>query len=474
MKLSKRLKLLVVFCIILTVILATALYGQRRDMEHSYSKIKQLIEVQLSIDLVRSNLWLLQQFQDQKAIAEASSSIERLQKMINITAELPLNEYERRLLHNIRRHEQNVVLLLQLSEQKLTSNGEFDPDSTSNAALTARYNMIVQSLSEDSLRFQQVTIQNSLDSESRHLYFNAALVLAIALLVTLFSLQTLTSFKRKFHMLQRGIKAVAKGDLDSKLAMPAGDEFAELADSFNDMKHELQVTMQRRDQLQHEVEAKTKQLEKQQTKLRQMAEYDDLTQIYNRGAAQNYISKSLERCKRQHELAAVLFIDLDNFKPINDKFGHKVGDIVLRQLAERMTETLRASDIVARLGGDEFIIYLDPLKDHEQISIVANKLRRLGEDVYIDDIQQMLDVGLSIGSAIYPEHGSNLTELISYADHQMYHQKKLRKQQAARLAKQHLLEEQQAEAQSDLPTSPNAPKKVTSPLVFVDFQADKQ
>lgn len=472
MKLSKRLKLLVVFCIMLTVILAVALYGQRRDMAHSYGKIKQLIEVQLSIDLVRSNLWLLQQFQDKKAIAETRDSIQRLQRMIDITSELPLNEYERRLLHNIRRHEQNVVLLLQLSERKLTSGTEFDADSTSNAALTARYNMIVQSLSEDSLRFQQVTIQNSLDSESRHLYFNAALVLAIALLVTLFSLQTLTSFKRKFHTLQRGIKAVAKGDLASKVAMPGGDEFSELADSFNDMKHELQVTMQRRDQLQQEVEAQTKQLQKQQDKLRQMAEYDDLTQIYNRGAAQNYISKSLERSKRQQELAALLFIDLDNFKPINDQFGHKVGDIVLRELADRMTETLRASDIIARIGGDEFIIWLDPLKDREQIAFVANKLKRLGEDIYIDEIQQMLDVGLSIGSAIYPENGANLTELIGYADQQMYYQKKLRKQQAERLAKQRQLVEQKDLTPND--TSNPATKKVASPLVFVDFQADKQ
>ncbi len=457
MRLSKRLKLLVVLCIMLTVILALALYGQRKDMQQSYSKINQLIEVQLTIDLVRANLWLLQQFQDQKAVSETRSAVERLQRMIDITAEMPLNEYEKRLLHNIRRHQHNITLLLQLSENKSDSQGEVNAEATSNAALTARYNTIVQSLSEDSLRFQQITIRNSLDSESKHLFFNATLILAIALIVTLFSLQTLNSFKRKFGMLKHGIQELARGDLSSKLSMPPGDEFAELSDAFNQMKHELMQTMQRRDELQQEVEAQTKQLMQQQEKLRQMAEYDDLTGIYNRGAAQNYISISLERCKRQQTQAAVLFIDLDDFKPINDQFGHKIGDFVLKELANRMTHTLRASDIIARLGGDEFIIWLDPLKDDEQIVTVTEKLGKLGHDIYIEELQQMLDVRISVGSSIYPEHGSNITELISHADQQMYQQKKINKQQN----------------QFKQPKEASAETKKLSPLVYVDFRTDK-
>ncbi|MCH1920878.1 diguanylate cyclase [Shewanella sp. A3A] len=457
MRLSKRLKLLVVLCIMLTVILALALYGQRKDMQQSYGKINQLIEVQLTIDLVRANLWLLQQFQDQKAVSETRTAVERLQRMIDVTAEMPLNEYEKRLLHNIRRHQHNITLLLQLSENKSDNQGEVSADATSNAALTARYNTIVQSLSEDSLRFQQITIRNSLESESKHLFFNATLILAIALIVTLFSLQTLTSFKRKFGMLKQGIQELARGDLSSKLSMPPGDEFAELADAFNHMKHELMQTMQRRDELQQEVETQTKQLMQQQEKLRQMAEYDDLTGIYNRGAAQNYIAISLERCKRQQTQAAVLFIDLDDFKPINDQFGHKTGDFVLKELASRMMHTLRASDIIARLGGDEFIIWLDPLKDKQQITTVIEKLMALGNDIYIEELQQMLDVRLSIGSSIYPEHGSNITELISHADQQMYQQKKINKQQN----------------QLKQPKEASAETKKLSPLVYVDFRSDK-
>lgn len=457
MTLSKRLKLLAVLCIILTIILALALNGQRKEMEDSYAKVNQLIEVQLTIDLVRANLWLLQQFQDQKAVSETRSAVDRLQRMIDITAELPLNEYEKRLLHNIRRHQHNITLLLQLSENKSTNRHEVSAEATSNAALTARYNTIVQSLSEDSLRFQQITIRNSLDSESKHLFFNATLILAIALIVTLFSLHTLNSFKRKFGTLKQGIQQLAQGDLSSKLTMPQGDEFAELADTFNQMKHELMQTMQRRDELQKEVEAQTEQLLLQQEKLRQMAEYDDLTGIYNRGAAQNYIAISLERCKRQQTQAAVLFIDLDDFKPINDQFGHRVGDIVLKELANRMMHTLRASDIIARLGGDEFIIWLDPLKGDNQIDTVVEKLRSLGHDIYIEELQQMLDVGLSIGSSIYPEHGNNLTELISYADQQMYQQKRINKQPP----------------QLKRPTEPSTEAKKVSPPVYVDFRTDK-
>lgn len=457
MTLSKRLKLLVVLCIMLTVILALALYGQRKDMRQSYTKINQLIEVQLTIDLVRANLWLLQQFQDQKAVAETRSAVERLQRIIDITATMPLNEYEKRLLHNIRRHQHNITLLLQLSASKSDGQTEVSAEATSNAALTARYNTIVQSLSEDSLRFQQITIRNSLESESKHLFLNASLILVIALTVTLFSLHTLNSFKRKFGTLKQGIQALAQGDLSSRLSMPPGDEFAELSDAFNQMKHELMQTMQRRDELQQEVEEQTKQLVQQQEKLRQMAEYDDLTGIYNRGAAQNYIAISLERCKRQQTQAAVLFIDLDDFKPINDQFGHKIGDIVLKELANRMMHSLRASDIIARLGGDEFIIWLDPLKDDEQIATVTEKLSRLGHDIYIEELQQMLDVNLSIGASVYPQHGNNLTELITHADQQMYQQKKINKQQN----------------RLNRPSEESTPTKKGSPLVYVDFRTDK-
>ncbi|KFZ37276.1 hypothetical protein HR45_11415 [Shewanella mangrovi] len=458
MKLSKRLKLLVVFCITLTVMLAFALFGQRKDMMHSYEKINQLIEVQLSIDLLRSNLWLLQQFQDKKAIIETRSSLDRLERMIAITSELSLNQYEQQLLNNIQRHENNLDTLLSLSEKNLGSSNEANAAITSNASLTARYNMIIQSLSEDSLRFQQVTIRNSQQSETRHLYFNAALVLAIATLVTLFSLQTLTSFRRKFFTLKKGIEEVADGDLCSKVKVPPGDEFAELCDAFNQMKDELMHTMQRRDELQQEVEQQTEQLRQQQDKLRQMAEYDDLTGIYNRGAAQNYISLSLERCRRQELQAAMLFIDLDNFKPINDEFGHKIGDCVLAAIASRLKDNLRASDIIARIGGDEFIIWLDPITDEQQLESVKHKLKDMGKDIFIEELQQMLDVGLSIGSSIFPQHGASITELISHADQQMYLHKKKRKS------------DQQSETAE---TATSAPNKEMAPLVFVDFRSEK-
>ncbi|QSX35307.1 diguanylate cyclase [Shewanella avicenniae] len=431
-------------------------------MMRSYEKINQLIEVQLSIDLVRSNLWLLQQFQDAKAINETRDSLARLSRITNITSELKLNQYELRLLQNIQRHEQNLDTLLGLTERNLKNIANSNEPLTSNATLTARYNMIIQSLSEDSLRFQQITIRNSQQSEKQHLYINAALVLAIAILVSIFSIQTLTSFKRKFYTLMQGIDALAKGDLSSKVTMSPGDEFAELGDAFNEMKSDLTQTMQRRDELQQEVQRQTEQLLQQQEKLRQMAEYDDLTGVYNRGAAQNYISLSLERCKREGLQAALLFIDLDKFKPINDQYGHKVGDFVLKAIAERLKEKLRASDIIARIGGDEFIIWLDPIKDRQQLESVKLKLDNIGNGIFVDEINGMLDVGLSIGFSIFPNDGETITALIGHADQKMYLNKKQRKDTQ-------LLDADSIPVQA-IPST-QTPEK--TPFVFVDFRPDK-
>ncbi|MGB9985410.1 diguanylate cyclase domain-containing protein [Herbaspirillum sp. AP21] len=115
-------------------------------------------------------------------------------------------------------------------------------------------------------------------------------------------------------------------------------------------------------------------------------------------------------------------IDLDNFKPVNDKAGHAVGDKVLKCVAQRLKEAVRSTDICARLGGDEFTVIATQLEHQEQAPEIARKLlARLAAPIEVGDQQFVL--GASIGISLYPSHGSDLSLLLEQADAAMYHVK---------------------------------------------------
>ncbi|MFQ6372419.1 diguanylate cyclase [Shewanella sp. YIC-542] len=426
MRISKRLKLLVALCTILTLAHGAVLLKQRSVMIRSFEQIKHLTEVQLRVDLLRANLWLLQQYQDQKAINDTARALVNLQHYVNTAQQLQMAARETKLLNNLQRHEKNIGVLLDLSRQNLAKR--LEPQSNSNKVLTTRYNVIIQSMSEDLLRLQTQVVDDARILQVRHLYLNGALLLLITILVTLFSLQTLSRFKAHLVTFKKGIKDLAAGDLLSKVSMPKGEEFGEMADEFNSMKQELLLATRKRDQLQLEVEEQTRQLQLQQAKLRHIAEHDDLTGIFNRGAATTQIELAIERCKRQQQQAALLFIDLDRFKPINDNLGHAAGDKVLKEIAQRLHCSLRASDMIARFGGDEFIVWLEPVHSHDEIALVVEKIRATGHDITLDT--QQLDVDMSIGVSIYPTDGENLAALLSHADNAMYKTKKCRDSKA--------------------------------------------
>jgi len=150
------------------------------------------------------------------------------------------------------------------------------------------------------------------------------------------------------------------------------------------------------------------------------ASHDALTGLPNRVALEAAISELLNR--EREKLSAVLFIDLDRFKTINDTFGHRTGDRVLTVVAGRLCASLDSNDIVARQGGDEFIVVLRSVRSPDEIAgVAARLLRRLREPIILDGRQ--LFVSGSIGVAIAPQHGSSPEELIKNADAAMYRAK---------------------------------------------------
>jgi len=154
-------------------------------------------------------------------------------------------------------------------------------------------------------------------------------------------------------------------------------------------------------------------------RMRQMAQHDFLTNLPNRALFADRMRNILANAQRYQHQFALLFIDLDNFKPINDTHGHQVGDAVLCETAKRLTEHIRASDTVARIGGDEFVVLAPEIDDPAEAGQLADKIVRiLAVPLTIEGIE--FGVTVSIGIATFPLDGDSDAALIAAADRAMY------------------------------------------------------
>ncbi|HXP42314.1 MAG TPA: EAL domain-containing protein [Candidatus Acidoferrales bacterium] len=178
-----------------------------------------------------------------------------------------------------------------------------------------------------------------------------------------------------------------------------------------------------------------------------VAQHDVLTQLPNRTLFDDRLTQAISLAERQNKQLAVLFVDVDQFKRINDTLGHAVGDNLLRSVAGRLTACIRRTDTVSRLGGDEFLILLPQVEHAEDAAITARKILRAMASPHIID-NKSLDINVSIGGSTYPADGQDAESLLSQADVAMYEAKQhgrnsyqsFRKEMTTRLAKRRLLE----------------------------------
>ncbi len=161
------------------------------------------------------------------------------------------------------------------------------------------------------------------------------------------------------------------------------------------------------------------QLLDEKEKLNHQAHHDALTRLPNRVLFNDRLSKAIEKAKRNKSKVALLFIDLDHFKEINDSLGHDVGDEVLKTVTSKLKDTIREEDSLSRLGGDEFTVILEELAQAHDASLIANKiLDILSKPIRIND--NTLYVFSSIGISIYPDDGLSAQNLLKFADSAMY------------------------------------------------------
>lgn len=160
-------------------------------------------------------------------------------------------------------------------------------------------------------------------------------------------------------------------------------------------------------------------------KLHRLSYHDDLTGLANRRHFMDYLAQTININQRVERCLAVLFLDLDYFKEVNDVYGHDYGDEVLIEVARRMENCIRQTDLLARLGGDEFIACINLLNDAKYSVSVAEKIQRVvNQPYYIKNA--VITIGVSIGISIYPQHGSDAEILLKKADMALYASKEQR------------------------------------------------
>jgi diguanylate cyclase len=153
------------------------------------------------------------------------------------------------------------------------------------------------------------------------------------------------------------------------------------------------------------------------------AERDFLTGLPNRGLLTDRLAQSIALAQRHGKRVALMYLDLDNFKDINDSLGHSVGDQLLQSAAKRLTGCIRHSDTVSRQGGDEFVVLLSEVEAAQDAAIAAEKLLKAMAEPHLIGGHR-LDVTLSIGISIYPDDGEDAEAVLTNADTAMYHAKR--------------------------------------------------
>lgn len=208
-------------------------------------------------------------------------------------------------------------------------------------------------------------------------------------------------------------------DYNQRLQAEHQDEIGQLINSFNTM---LEAVKQRDDKLRMHGEELEDLVHLRTRQLHQRSNYDSLTKLPNRHFLIEQLEHQIDLAGQAHNPIAVLFLDLDRFKVINDNLGHSVGDEVLKVAAQRLSSVISNKDNIARWGGDEFVIFLTDFQNRSDIENVARKITESLEKV-IHLAGRQFHISTSIGISLYPEHGKDAFTLLKHADVSMYRAK---------------------------------------------------
>jgi diguanylate cyclase (GGDEF)-like protein len=225
-------------------------------------------------------------------------------------------------------------------------------------------------------------------------------VIIIFLSLAIYLVFHLNVLRPIIHLIE-GSERIAQGNYENPVEVSSGDELGHLAETFNSMMGKVSDD---------------------RDLLNLQANFDGLTGLPNRVHATERLSAEIKRAEREKHSFAIIFIDLDNFKYVNDTMGHRAGDQLLEALSQRLSSALRESDVIARLGGDEFLVILPTASRPAEGGEIAQRLvESLGDPIRISNRE--IFIRCSMGIAIYPTDGHSADELMANADNAMYQSK---------------------------------------------------
>lgn len=226
---------------------------------------------------------------------------------------------------------------------------------------------------------------------------------AVLLLVGLWVISRYVT--RPVLMAEQAARRVRAGDFSYRLPIMTRDEMATLAEAFNEMSAATAEMLAER--------------ERTQAELRYLADHDPLTGLFNRRRFQAELQRQLEEARQNPTQGALIFIDLDGFKYVNDSLGHQTGDLLLTQIGNLLQDQVKDNDVLARLGGDEFAVILPRTGRAEAEELARDILHALKRHQTVID-GHSLQVSASIGIALFPQHGMTAERLLSRADLALY------------------------------------------------------
>jgi diguanylate cyclase (GGDEF)-like protein len=271
------------------------------------------------------------------------------------------------------------------------------------------------------------TIESSSTTERPNEHANligwlSGIVLVLTLLISIWTVRSIVGPVRRMRSATRRIAA---GEVSVQVARGGIQELDDLAVSFNQMAEQLAAAQTLARTYQDQLEAKVVQRTRE---LQHLAEHDPLTQLPNRRQLFMHLKRAIERAASDHSCVGVFFLDLDNFKNINDSMGHAFGDSVLEAIAGQLRAAAGANGFAARLGGDEFTVVCDSAADESAVRNLGWELvRAFQKPISIDG--RDLVIGISVGASVYPQHGADAEALLRAADAALFRAKALGRSQ---------------------------------------------
>ena len=219
--------------------------------------------------------------------------------------------------------------------------------------------------------------------------------------------------------LRNNMAEAAAGNLDLTSDIKSNDEFGDLSDKFNTMMSIISNNYKELEQSKKALEASELELKKNYAHIEQLAYHDGLTGLYNRVAFMKYAHEVFHNDGSTLNRHAIFFIDLDNFKNVNDTLGHDYGDLLLKQVSKELESYISDDDILARTGGDEFLILKTKFATNQELEQYAKHLVSIVNNPFNLD-GEIAHISMSLGIAIFPSNGLTISELIKNADIAMY------------------------------------------------------